>query len=320
MSSNSHVISSESLISVRNNLAHIYRFGGVCSALKFSPSNISSLESKTVSSNIINSLNEHFWNIGIDIISTNYNNGGSGFMFVSTTENKDAIKSLLADLQISKSLKNEYVVNANDILTIAGKSSDELNNVSFIMTIYDSYKINTQNQFALSLNEDANTSADVQICERSIHNHLRNLGLVNKDTDQGLLDLLSEFAGKFADQSKKYVVPALVVVALFYALYYVWNQYQALKAERDVAINARSIDLPTDADLLEENAAPAEPAEPAGPSEPSDFDVSLMPRSVGNQRISSLLRTLEDSEVKQVKANNIEAKILSLLAETTSSN
>lgn len=318
MSSNSHVISSESLISVRNNLAHIYRFGGVCSALKFNPSNISSVESKTVSSNIINSLNEHFWNIGIDIISTNYNNGGSGFMLVSTTENKDAIKGVLADLQISKSLKNEYVVNANDVLAIAGKSSEELNNVSFIMTIYDSYKINTQNQFALSLNEDANTSADVQICERSIHNHLRNLGLVNKDTDQGLLDLLSEFAGKFADQSKKYVVPALVVVALFYALYYVYNQWQALKAEKEATINARSIDMPTD--LVAENAAPAEPAEPAAPAEPSDFDVNLMPRSVGNQRISSLLRTLEDSEVKQVKANNIEAKILSLLAETTSSN
>jgi len=318
MSSNSHAISSDNLITVRNDLAHIYRFGGICSALKFNPSNISNTESKSVASTIINSLNEHFWNNGIDVISTNYNNGASGFMLVSTVENKDAIKSVLGALQITKSLKNEYVVNANDILAVAGKSQSDLSNVSFIMTIYDSYKINTQNQFALSLNEDANTSADVQICERSIHNHLRNMGLVNSQTDQGLLDLLSEFAGKFADQSKKYVVPALVVVALFYALYYVWNQYQALKAEKEATVNARSMDMPTD--LAEENAQPAEPAEPAEPGEPSDFDVQLRPRSVGNQRISSLLRTLEDSEVKQVKSNNIEAKILSLLAETTSSH
>jgi len=318
MSTNSQAISSDDLINVRNNLARIYRFGGICSALKFNPTNISNTESKNISSNIINSLNEHFWNIGIDVISTNYNNGGSGFMLVSTVENKDAIKSILSDLQISKSLKNEYIVNANDILAVAGKSNDTFNNVSFIMTIYDSYKINTQNQFALSLDEESNTSADVQICERSIHNHLRNLGLVNSETDQGLMDLLSEFAGKFADQSKKYVVPALVVVALFYALYYVYNQWQALKAEKEAAVNARSVDLPTDL-AADENAGPAEPAEPAGPSEPSDFDVQLRPRSVSNQRISSLLRTLEDSEVKQVKANNIEAKILSLLAETTSS-
>lgn len=319
MSFNSRTISSETLISVRNNLAHIYRFGGICSALKFNPSNISTTESKNVASTIINSLNEHFWNIGCDLISTNYNNGGSGFMLVSTVENKDAIKSILSDLQISKSLKNEYIVNANDILAIVGQSKEELSNVSFTMTIYDSYKINTQNQFALSLNEEANTSEDVQICERSINNHLRNLGLVNKDTDTELLDLLSEFAGKFANQTKKYVVPALVVVVLFYALYYVWNQYQSLKAEKAVAVNARSAH--TDFDDLElENAAPAEPAEPAAPAEPSDFDVSLVPRSAGNQRISTLLKTLEDSEVKQVKANNIEAKILSLLAETTSSN
>jgi len=318
MSSNSHAISSDNLITVRNDLAHIYRFGGICSALKFNPSNISNTESKSVASTIINSLNEHFWNNGIDVISTNYNNGASGFMLVSTVENKDAIKSVLGALQITKSLKNEYVVNANDILAVAGKSQSDLSNVSFIMTIYDSYKINTQNQFALSLNEDANTSADVQICERSIHNHLRNMGLVNSQTDQGLLDLLSEFAGKFADQSKKYVVPALVVVALFYALYYVWNQYQALKAEKEATVNARSLDLPTDA--VEENAQPAEPAEPAEPGEPSDFDVQLRPRTAGNQRISSLLKTLEDSEVKQVKSNNIEAKILSLLAETTSSH
>lgn len=318
MSFNSRTISSETLISVRNNLAHIYRFGGICSALKFNPSNISTTESKNVASTIINSLNEHFWNIGCDLISTNYNNGGSGFMLVSTVENKDAIKSILSDLQISKSLKNEYIVNANDILAIVGQSKEELSNVSFTMTIYDSYKINTQNQFALSLNEEANTSEDVQICERSINNHLRNLGLVNKDTDTELLDLLSEFAGKFANQTKKYVVPALVVVVLFYALYYVWNQYQSLKAEKAVAINARSTHDFDDLEL--ENAAPAEPAEPAAPAEPSDFDVSLVPRSAGNQRISTLLKTLEDSEVKQVKANNIEAKILSLLAETTSSN
>jgi len=64
---------------------------------------------------------------------------------------------------------------------------------------------------------------------------------------------------------------------------------------------------------------PAEPSEPFEPAEPSDFQVNLTTRTVHNNRISTLLKTLEDSEVKHNKTTNIEAKILSLLAETTES-
>ena len=60
-------------------------------------------------------------------------------------------------------------------------------------------------------------------------------------------------------------------------------------------------------------------SQPAEPAEPSDYEVNLTTRTVHNTRISTLLKTLEDSEVKHTKTTNIEAKILSLLAETTES-
>lgn len=326
MNHDSARISQANLLSVRNNLAHIYRFGGICTALKFNPSNISNEESKRISSAIINSLNETLWERGVDVISTSYNNGGVGFMLVTTSENKEQIKLVLENLSISKSLKNEYVVSVGDILSLSDVSKPEFNSTSYLMTIYDTYKITTNNQFSLSLNEEAHTSSEVQICERTLNTHLRKLGLLKDgETDQGFLELLNEFGSKFADQTKKYVVPALLVVALFYTCQFLYKKYAALKAEKDAAqVQAsESRDLDVVDNGVETNAfGPFEPFAPFEPNEPSDFNVVLGARSTGsgNQRLSSLLRTLEDSDVKQAKTNNIESKILSLLAETTTSH
>ncbi len=63
---------SNQLHKVRTELSYALRFGGVCTAIQFSPSNISHETSKIATSTIINVINEYMWNRGIDIISTNY--------------------------------------------------------------------------------------------------------------------------------------------------------------------------------------------------------------------------------------------------------
>ncbi len=319
MSAESQKLSQSTLLSVRNNLAYVFRFGGVCTALKFNPSNISNEESRKLSSFIINSLNEELWESGVDVISTNYNNGGAGFMILTTIENKEQIRRLLEKLHISKTLKNEYVVLINDVLALSnsGKTIEsDYTSTSYIMSIFDNYKINTQSQLSLSLNEDANTAADVQICERSIASQLQRFGLVSDNNDLGWLNIVDDFSGKFASNTKKYIVPGLLIVALFYTCQFLWKKYNELKNQIDgnvesAASGERALDVEVNAH---------QPFEPAQPSEPSDYSVVIGKRAVGNQRLSSLLKTLEDSDVKRSKSNNIESKILSLLAETTTSS
>jgi len=321
MSSESPKLSQSNLMAVRNNLAYIFRFGGVCTALKFNPSNVSNEESRKLSNLIINSLAEELWENGVDIMSTNYNNGGSGFMILSTVENKDKIKRILEKLHLSKTIKNKYLVTVNDILGLSSQDkslSNEFGYTSFIMSIYDNYKISTQGQLSLSLNEDANTSAETQICERSISTQLQKFGLVSDSSDLGWLNILDEFSEQFQSNTKKYVVPGLVVVALFYTCQFLWKKYNDLK--NGSAEAPQSEEKSASADNVVENAEPAQPSEPAQPFEPSDYSVVIGQRSVGNQRLSSLLKTLEDSDVKRSKANNIESKILSLLAETTTTS
>lgn len=354
MSSDSHKISHSSLMSIRNNLAHIYRFGGICSALKFNPSNISGEESKNISNHIINLLNEEMWERGVDLISTSYNNGGCGFMLVTTVENKEQIKKVLENLQISKSLKNEYVVLVNDILALSSsKRTQDFSSTSYLMTIYDNYKINTHNQFSLSLNEDSNVSSDYRISERSIMNiqsHLSKLGL-ESENDSTMMSMLGEISSTIANKSKDIVVPAAVVASLYYLGKYLVNKHYG---------TAKATVVDTFDESLEESlnfTAGYSPAEPAGPFEPSlppgpapagpspagpkppkppkpfspsepfapsaPFDTNLtfaVDNSDSSQRLSSLLKTLEDSDVKQTRVNNIESKILSLLAETTTSH
>ena len=86
---------SNHLQKVRTDLSYILRFGGVCTAIQFSPSNITRESSKIAASTIINTINESMWNKGIDIISTNYVNGGAGFMLLTTTSNKDVMKEVI---------------------------------------------------------------------------------------------------------------------------------------------------------------------------------------------------------------------------------
>lgn len=308
---------------IRNELSYALRFGGVCAAIQFSPSNISHDMSKTASSTIINVVNEYMWNKGIDIISTNYANGGSGFMFLTTTSNKEAMKEILSNLDIKKTQKNEYIVSANDILDLSTSNTTNLQHVVFRMKIIDNYKLSIKNQLSIDLNENSNISDNVQICERSIVNHLRNLNLINDDTDGGLLAIIGDVFKSIADNSKKYAVPGLIIVALFYALNYVYQKWKTLEKENKLEPTeaSTSSNLKSSEDKLNDNvsAEPAEPNEPNEPNEPSDFQVVLTTRTVHNNRISTLLKTLEDSEVRQNKTTNIEAKILSLLAETTES-
>jgi hypothetical protein len=316
---------SNQLQKVRNELSYVLRFGGVCTAIQFSPSNISHEESKIASSTIINVVNECMWNKGIDIISTNYANGGAGFMLLTTTSNKDAMKEILSNLDIKKTQKNEYIISANEILDLSTINASNLSHVFFSMKIIDNYKTNMQNKLSIDLNENSNISDNMQICERSIVNHLRNLNLLNEDTDAGLLTIIGDVFKSVADNSKKYAVPGLIIVALFYSLNYVYQKWKALdkenKLEPTEASTTHSKALKNSEDHLNsaEPDEPAEPNEPAEPAEPSDFEVNLTTRTVHNNRISTLLKTLEDSEVKHNKTTNIEAKILSLLAETTDS-
>ena len=318
---------SNQLSKIRNELSYIIRFGGVCTAIQFNPSNISLETSKNATSTIINIINEYMWNKGVDVISTNYANGGSGFMLLTTTSNKDAMKEILSNIDIKKSQNNEYIVSANDILDLSTKNTVNLSHVVFTMKIIDNYKTNTQNQLSIDLYENSNISDNVQICERSIVNHLRNLNLINEETDAGLLNIIGDVFKSIADNSKKYAVPGLLIVALFYALNYVYQKWKALDQERkleptEVSVstsNSKSLKNSQDQLVSNEPAEPAEPNEPNEPNEPSDFEVNLTTRTVHNNRISTLLKTLEDSEVKHTKTTNIEAKILSLLAETTES-
>jgi hypothetical protein len=307
---------------VRNELSYVLRFGGVCTAIQYSPSNISHDESKIASSTIINVINECMWNKGIDIISTNYSNGGSGFMLLTTTSNKDAMKDILSNLDIKKTQKNEYIVSANEILDLSTNNTSNLSHVFFSMKIIDNYKVNMQNNLSIDLNENSNISDNMQICERSIVNHLRNLNLLNEETDAGLLTIIGDVFKSVADNSKKYAVPGLIIVALFYSLNYVYQKWKNLEKENKLdqkeASTTHSKAL-KNSDDYRESVEPAEPAEPNEPAEPSDFEVNLTTRTVHNNRISTLLKTLEDSEVKHNKTTNIEAKILSLLAETTES-
>ena len=307
---------------VRNEMSYILRFGGVCTAIQFSPSNISHDESKIASCEILHVINEYMWNKGIDIISTNYANGGSGFMLLTTTSNKDAMKEILSNLDIKKTQKNEYIVSANEILDLSTSNTSNLSHVFFRMKIIDNYKANMQNKLSIDLNENSNINDNMQICERSIVNHLRNLNLLNEDTDAGLLTIIGDVFKSVADNSKKYAVPGLIIVALFYSLNYVYQKWKTLDKENRLepteASTTHSKAL-KNSDDYRESVEPAEPAEPNEPAEPSDFEVNLTTRTVHNNRISTLLKTLEDSEVKHNKTTNIEAKILSLLAETNES-
>lgn len=335
------MINSNNLLTIRNELSHIYRFGGICSSIQFNPSNTSSENSKNSVSTIILALNEYLWDRGIDIITTNYANGGCGFMFLTTHSNKNAIKEILGDLDIKKTLKNEYMISGDDIIELSTNNNIKLPHISYIMKINDNYKMNTQNQLSIMLNEDANTTNDVQICERSIVNHLRNLNLITDETDAGLLHIIGDVFKSIADNSKKYAVPGLLIVALFYALNYVYKKWKSLKEETDINKNSESFNEnangnakslkcaqhnssesaePAEPAEPNEPAEPAEPSEPSEPSESSEFEVNLTTRPIHNNRISTLLKTLEDSEVKHNKTTNIEAKILSLLAETTESH
>ncbi len=305
---------SNQLQKVRTELSYVLRFGGVCTAIQFSPSNITHDNSKIAVSTIINSVNESLWKKGIDIISTNYANGGIGFMLLTTTSNKDAMKEILSNLDIQKTQKNEYIVSANEILDLSASNSANLSHVVFSMKIIDNYKFNTQNQLTIDLNENCNISDNMQICERSIVNHLRNLNLINDETDGGLLTIIGDVFKTIADNSKKYAIPGLIIVALFYALNYVYQKWKTLEKEKKLEPTEASTSHSKSLKNVDEPFVSSEPAEP------SDFEVNLTTRTVHNNRISTLLKTLEDSEVKQQnKTTNIEAKILSLLAETTES-
>jgi len=336
MSFSSQKTAHPGLMTIRNNLAHVYRFGGVCTALKFNPSNISNEESKKFSNLIMNSLNEELWEFGIDIITTNYNNGGVGFMLVTTTENKEKIKNLLENLHISRSLKNEYVVMINDILGLSTKSrfvSEESSGVSYLMTIFDTYKINTQNQFSLSLNEEANTSCDCEINERSLANiqhQLAKLGLVDSG-DRKWLALLSELSCNVADKSKKVAVPLALIAALVYLIQFLYRSYNKKKHShchdtyefsKDIEVEHSSTDNYGPAEPNEPNEPagpePAAPAEPAGPADVPAFNFAIDDKS--NSRLTSLMKTLEDSDVKENRANLIEDKILKLLGETSTTH
>jgi len=315
---------SNQLSKIRNDISYILRFGGICTAIQFNPYNISQENSKNVSFSIIDTINEYMWNKGIDIISTNYANGGTGFIIFTTSSNKDAMKEILLNLDIKKSLKNEYVVSVNDILDLSEKNQNNFSHILFKIKIIDNYKIiNTKNHFSIDLDENSNITDSVQICERSIVNHLRNMNLINDETDSGLLNIIGDVFKSIADNSKKYAVPGLLIVALFYALNYVYQKWKTLEQEKKLeptetsTSDSKSINNQQSSLAYGEQAEPAEPNEPAEPAEPSDFKINLTTRTVHNNRISSLLKTLEDSEVKNTKTTNIEAKILSLLAETT---
>ena len=151
------------------------------------------------------------------------------------------------------------------------------------------------------------------------------MNLINDETDSGLLNIIGDVFKSIADNSKKYAVPGLLIVALFYALNYVYQKWKTLEQEKKLeptetsTSDSKSINNQQSSLAYGEQAEPAEPNEPAEPAEPSDFKINLTTRTVHNNRISSLLKTLEDSEVKHTKTTNIEAKILSLLAETTES-
>jgi hypothetical protein len=312
---------STQLNKIINELSSLLRFGGVCSAIQFNPTNISSEVSKNVTLNIISSINEYMWNKGIDTISTNYSNGGTGFMLLTTHSNKEAMKEIISNIDIKKNIKNEYLVSADDIIDLSKKNNkNNFSHVIFTMKIIDNYKINTKNQFTIDLNENSNISDNVQICERSIVNHLRNLNLVNDETDTSLLSIISNMFKKIVKNSKKYAVSGIMIVVLFNTLTYVYQKWKTLDNEKKSKNQSISlVDNKNESSNLFEIVEPAEPSEPFEPAEPSDFQVNLTTRTVHNNRISTLLKTLEDSEVKNTKTTNIEAKILSLLAETTES-
>jgi hypothetical protein len=318
---------SNQLNKIINELSYLLRFGGVCSAIQFNPTNISSEVSKNVTLNIINSINEYMWTKGIDTISTNYSNGGTGFMLLTTHSNKEAMKEIISNIDIKKNIKNEYLVSADDIIDLSKKTNkNNFSHVVFSMKIIDNYKINTKNQFTIDLNENSNISDNVQICERSIVNHLRNLNLVNDETDSGLLSIINNMFQRIVKNSKKYAVPGIMLVVLFNTLNYVYQKWKTLDKEKKsknkpISLVDNKNESSNFFEIAEqaEPAEPFEPSEPFEPAEPSDFQVNLTTRTVHNNRISTLLKTLEDSEVKNTKTTNIEAKILSLLAETTES-
>ena len=318
-------ISNINLVSVRNNLAYSFRFGGNCSALKFNPSNISNEESKKYSTFIINLLNEELWNFGLDIVSTNYNNGGTGFMIITTLDNKDNIRKILEKLELSKNNKKEYSVSLKNILNIFN-SKHSLNNdelkINYILSIYDNYKLNSQNTMSVKLNEEANTSVEVEISERSLSSQFKKYGL--HSDDQGWFTILSEFGKKFSNKTKKLVVPALLVIALFYTCQFLWKKYNDIKdkIEKDTPTNNNNKSKEKDNNHSDTNSSTNDfsPFEPAQPYEPCDLSINIGQRCNNNQRLKSLLKTLEDSDVKKPsKNNNIENKILSLLSETTTS-
>ena len=96
----------------------------------------------------------------------------------------------------------------------------------------------------------------------------------------------------------------MVIVALFYALNYVYQKWRSLEQEKKLeptetsttqSKSLKTLENPSAQGNSNEPAEPAEPNEPAEPAEPSDFEVNLTTRTVHNNRISTLLKTLEDS-------------------------
>jgi hypothetical protein len=83
------------------------------------------------------------------------------------------------------------------------------------MNIIDNYKVNKQNQLSIDLNK------------RSIENHLRFLRFYVSDS--GLLTIIGDVFKSIADNSKKYAVPDLIIVALFYSLNYVYQKWKNLE-------------------------------------------------------------------------------------------
>ena len=325
--------SNKKIINVRNNLAYLFRFGGNCSALKFNPSNITNEESKILSTSIITLLNEELWNKGLDIISTKYSNGGYGFLILTTTDNKENLFNIIEKFNIKKSIKNEYIVSTKDILQLSSKSSNEkIIESSFIMSIYDNYKLGQNNALIVPLSEDANTSIEIEISERAISSGFKKMGFAKKDfkndPDSGWYSILDDFGRKFSTNTKKFVVPALLIIALFYTCQYLWKKYNELKIklehfDKDFLNKTLNNTTTTSSFSLDiDSYEPAQPFEPAQPYEPCDYSFNISKRTCGNERLTSLLKTLEDSDIKHqnTKCNNIENKILSLLAETTSTN
>jgi len=319
----------DNIENIRNKLLYIFRFGGSCTAIKFNPSNISVDESRKNSSSIVSLLNEELWQNGIDIYPTTYNNGGSGFIVFTTTDNKLRLMQLLEKFKISKSSKNKYTVQLRNIVNLSEEENHEdLYDTSYILSVYDHYKINSQNNFTFPLNEEANISEDVEICERAISNQFQKFGINADSSDTEWLSIANEFGKKFANNTKKFIVPGLLIIALFYTSKFIWQKYK----ETQRLLKEKEENFKTAIQHVEDGHH-FEPAHPYAPYEPSDCYSVIIDNHAShtpshhqhhtnqnNSRLSSLLRTLEDSDVKTTKASNIESKILSLLAETTTTH